>query len=243
MEKYEDIFKKRGRSYHAAMEAFPEARNLEFEHASSFLKKEPGTTILDIPAGGGYLKKFLPHSIHYLAYDFAGAFEDGHSGTKKCKESKIDLPDFTADEIITLAAHHHIVDRDGFYQEIKRILKPKGRFVIGDVVIGSKEDPFLNGFLNQWNSMGHQGTFLDPEKDKQNLERHGFFVNYEKRSYTWNFPSKEDAQSYFRKLFFLDLNPSDQALENEFKKLGVALGDGYAVGWSLGFLSATKHTF
>ena len=173
MQAYEDIFNQRGQSYHLAMEKYPKAREEEFHAAIKRLKKNPGSTILDLPAGGGYLQKYLNKNINYLAYDFSGEFNDNHSKIIKCKESKIELGDGTINEIVSLAALHHIVARKEFYEEMYRILQNGGRLIIGDALAGSRIDDFLNGFLDQWNSMGHQGRFIK-EEDVNEIREAGF---------------------------------------------------------------------
>lgn len=242
MQGYEEIFAKRGTAYHQAMEQYPEARSREFELAVSFLAAEPKSTILDIPAGGGYLQKFLTADINYLAYDFSGEFDDHHSGVKKCKESEIDLPDEAVNEAVSLAAMHHVVERSLFFAEMYRVLKKGGRLVIADVLEGSAVDPFLNVFLNDWNSMGHKGVFLRFERDKELLAECGFSVTAEFREFPWIFNDSNQAKNYFRKLFFLDLDPSDEQLQEALDRLGVEeKQDSYLVRWSLGFLVATKN--
>lgn len=241
MQDYEEIFGTRGRSYHEAMHQFPHARKQEFQTAIEYLKKERGSTILDIPAGGAYLKKHLPPDITYLAYDFSGEFEEGHASVGTCKESKIDLNSQSVDEIISLAALHHVVARREFFTEMNRILKRGGRFLIADVVAGSRVDPFLNAFLNVWNSMGHVGQFIMRGEDVRLLSSCGFKVDFEERTFDWTFSNQVEALQFFRKLFYLDLNPSDEKLLNELVKLGVRdRGNQLYVKWSLGFLICEK---
>lgn len=223
------------------MKNYPAVRDEEFESAASFLKSKPGSTILDLPAGGGYLKPFLPKDIYYLAYDFSGEFDDQHSGIKKCKESRIELGDETVDEIISLAALHHVVERGAFYAEMFRILKPGGQFIIGDVVRKSKVDPFLNKFLDQWNSMGHRGRFIDREVDEKEIRGAGFTTRFEIRDFNWNFSTAQDAMLFFRELFFLDLDPPAEQLRGALADLGISEeGLSYHVKWSLGFIVAQK---
>ena len=239
MQAYEEIFNQRGKSYHLAMQKYPHARDAEFQAAARRLKQTDGTTILDLPAGGGYLKKHLSNQIHYLAYDFSGEFDDNHSQIKKCKESKVELDDESIDETVSLAALHHIVERKAFYSEMYRILKPNGQLIIGDVVLGSKIDPFLNGFLDRWNSMGHNGNFLK-EDDLKEIKQAGFSVEMEVDQYHWKFSQESDALDFFRLLFCLDKNPSDEEILAEFDKMGIQKENKYNVFWELGFITCTK---
>lgn len=239
MQGYEEIFNQRGKSYHLAMERYPEAREEEFIAAVKRLKQTQNSTILDLPAGGGYLRKYLNESVNYLAYDFSGEFNDNHLQIKKCKESKVELSDESVDEIVSLAALHHIVARKEFYSEMYRILKPGGRLVIGDATANSKLDTFLNGFLDEWNSMGHNGRFI-AEGDLAEIEEAGFRTDIAIDKYQWNFSTQHDALDFFRLLFCLDRNPKKETLFSALQELGISQENGFSVGWELGFITCEK---
>ncbi|MEP5611582.1 MAG: methyltransferase domain-containing protein [Cyclobacteriaceae bacterium] len=241
MQGYEEIFIKRGRSYHSAMAKSPDARVEEFNLMVEFISPQKDGRILDLPAGGGYLKRYLPPNLSYLAYDFSGEFDDNHTGVRKCKEATIDLSSESVDVVASLAALHHIVDRDSFYGEMHRTLKSNGQFILGDVVEGSKPDYFLNVFVNRWNSMGHTGRFMDAEVDSHELEGAGFSVEFRRKSFYWNFQNKTEAMDFFRNLFYLDKNPSKKELFEALSQLGcVQENNRFRVKWSLGFLLAKK---
>ncbi|MEO1254228.1 MAG: methyltransferase domain-containing protein [Bacteroidota bacterium] len=239
MQNYEEIFNKRGRSYHMAMEKYPHARDLEFLAITQRLVQKPKSIILDIPAGGGYLKRYLSPDVSYLAHDFSGEFDDNHTGIKKCKESRIELQNSSVDEIVSLAALHHVVSRENFYKELYRILKKGGQLVIGDVVSKGKQDKFLNKFVDQWNTMGHDGKFLEMQ-DLDEIAAVGFSINYEKEKYTWNFSNEGEATDFFRLLFCMDLNPSEKLLIDAISELGIDQSNGFSVNWELGFVSCIK---
>ncbi len=239
MQDYKEIFDKRGKSYQLAMEKYPDARAEEFQAIAKKLKQVPGSTIIDLPAGGGYLEAYLSNDVNYLAYDFSGEFDDNHLGIQKCKESYIDLSDANVDEAVCLAALHHIVQRTAFYQEIHRILKPGGRVIIADVWSGSKQDPFLNEFIHTWNQMGHEGAFLEA-KDLHEIADAGFGVSKTRDAFFWNFASQEEAIDFFRLLFCMDRNPSEQAGIEEMHALGVKNETSYQVRWELEFITCTK---
>ena len=239
MQGYEEIFNQRGKSYHLAMNKYPTARDEEFIAAVKRLGQTKGSTILDLPAGGGYLQKYLNNNVNYLAYDFSGEFNDNHICIKKCKESRIELGDSSVDEIVSLAALHHIVSRGEFYGELYRILKPGGRLIIGDATANGKLDEFLNVFLDTWNSMGHHGRFIE-ERDLQEIEEAGFKTEFKVDQYQWNFSSEGDAMDFFRLLFCLDLNPPNEELLNALQQLGIDQRNGFSVSWELGFITCIK---
>lgn len=236
---YAEIFAQNGASYHRAMQKWPTARDEEFEMTLSFLNLIGDEHILDVPAGGGYLENYLPKDCKYTGLDFSGGFGSEHNQVSKCAETQFELADSCIDAVVSLAALHHIEQRRGFYREVHRVLKPGKPFLIADIVVGSRADRFLNTFVNSWTKLGHQGNFIDPERDTNHLKESGFSAEYSSRSYHWNFNSKEAATDYFRLLFTLDLNPSVKILDKEISNLGACdTGQSFQVDWSLGFIKA-----
>ncbi|RBP52866.1 class I SAM-dependent methyltransferase [Arenicella xantha] len=237
---YAEIFKQNGASYHQAMQLQTNARDQEFLAALSYLELKKGDNILDVPAGGGYLKAYLPDGLDYLGYDFAGAFGHGQTNVTTCDETLIELPNNSVDNIICLAALHHVEDRLGFYQELKRILKPEGKLIIGDILQHSPQDAFLNNFVDQWNSLGHQGDFLQPQREQQELVSVGFRSELTQENFDWIFSNREQARDYFRLLFSMDKHPEDSAIDDAMEKLGTkSTSTHFYVNWCLGFISAT----
>ena len=54
-----------------------------------------------------------------------------------CDLAALDLPDTTADVVISNCTINHAADKQAVYREIHRILRPGGRFVVSDVIEGS----------------------------------------------------------------------------------------------------------
>ena len=236
---YEEIFNTNGTSYHSAMKLVPNARDTEFKTALSFLDLNPGDTLLDVPAGGGYLKAYCPDDIHYHGYDFSTCFGHNDIGINKCTETNIPMDDQSVDKIVCLAAMHHVEDRIGFYQEAKRLLKPNGRLVIADALLGSQQDYFLNSFVDQWTKLGHRGNFMQTTRETKDLASIGFETTFHDQHYTWVFESPEQAKSYCRLLFTLNKNPTDSQIDDQLDKLGTKkTSSQFLMNWSLGFITA-----
>jgi len=51
-----------------------------------------------------------------------------------CDLAALDLPDATADVVISNCTINHAADKQAVYSEIHRILRPRGRFVVSDVI-------------------------------------------------------------------------------------------------------------
>lgn len=209
-ENYQDIFNRRADAYHDAMIRWPSARNKEFEAIIELAEIAPGAVIADIPSGGGYLAEYIiDESIQLLAVEPSMEFY------ARCKTSprlrkilspleQLDIVDGSVDTIISLAGLHHVADRSAVFGEFRRILRPGGVLCIADVRAGSAIDGFLNGFVNQYNSMSHNGWFINT-KFKQQLVAAGFTIEINKvASYTWDFTDTCSMSEYCTLLFGLD---------------------------------------
>ena len=170
---YEEIFSHQGKAYHDAMLLCPDARKLEFERPLGFLELQDGATLVDFPSGGAYVRRFLSPSQQKVTVRAIEGIAEFAACKQECEVGGWDnLPveEEAADGVLSLAALHHATQRDMFYSEVYRTLKPGGSFVIGDVEEGSDQGRFLNGFVNAFNSMGHQGVFLKPGQEEERME-------------------------------------------------------------------------
>jgi len=236
---YEEIFEQNGASYHHAMQTWPNVRDEEFAAALSHLDLSAAGKILDVPAGGGYLKRYLPASWKYLGRDFSGGFDDNHNLVVKCSEIDLGVPTSSFDVVICLAAMHHVENKEAFFQAVKTVLKPDGLFLIGDIVKGSNEAEFLNGFVDEWNHLGHEGDFIDAKRDTNLLKANGFDSTYNCHEYYWNFDDEQQAIDYFRHLFTLNKSPADDQLAAVIDRLGTTTtSSSFHIRWSLGFIEA-----
>ena len=246
-ENYSEIFTKRGAAYHHAMAKYPEARSHEFKTVISYAKLFDGSTVADMPSGGGYCSAYLPQNVHLIAIDESQAFlEQGNEsshGKKLCaKLNDTGLEDSSVDSVISIAGLHHITDKKSFFKEVMRILKPGGTLVIADAEEGSQTALFLDQFVSEYNSMGHSGLYLN-NQCTQDLRDTGFTITHKKTAnYPWIFPNIPSMADYCKLLFGLD-KPC------ELKKLADAIstylkiehcGDNILMHWSLLLIQAHK---
>jgi SAM-dependent methyltransferase len=201
---YKEQFSKRADSYFLAMSTYPDVMKEEFQTAVNSLNLQGGETVVNIPGGCVNLERFFDSTIQCLSFEIDERFAK-KVGQPVCSLSAIPCPNASIDRVITVAALHHSSkeERRQFYKEIKRILKSDGLFVIADVLEGSSQDKWLNGFVNQYNSLGHKGTFWS-EKDKSLLEEEGFSVQMVTKSYAWRFVDREAMVVFSKDLFYLD---------------------------------------
>lgn len=240
---YEEIFKKRAWSYHQAMELCPSARVTEFSLAVECLDIASGMTLYDIPSGGGYLKQFVTvDNINYVFVESSSNFASHCPDELGCSAllsslTALPLAPRSADRILSLAAIHHVEDKQQFFEQCLNLLKPEGLLVVADVEGGSNTAGFLNEFVDQYNSMGHKGTFLTKTIGRS-LESSGFEVVKNKyESFTWEFNSVPQMLSFCRGLFGLDLATDEDILVGVKEYLGFDEGaDTVSVNWSLRYL-------
>ena len=244
---YEEIFEKRGHLYHKGMTLYPQARREEFNNIIKLAQIRHGDIICDIPSGGGYLKNCINTRVKIASIETSRAF------AKLCKANtvsdviltnldSIPIQTNSVDRVISLAGLHHIEDKLSFYRESHRILKSKGALCIADAWQGGMVSMFLDVFVNEHNSMGHRGAYLN-ENTQSELERCGFDVNYSSAiKYYWRFDSLDDTVTYFQLLFGIDKASHDRILDGITQYLGYALiNKDYCLNWELTFCKAIKR--
>lgn len=218
---YQSSFKDRAHSYLHAMNEFPNAMDNEFITSINMLNLNTNDVLLNIPAGGvpidKYLNPFL--NIQYIPFDTHPDFTS--ISIPMCEWDSIPLENNSVDKILCLASLHHLTpkERSSAYREFHRVLKPEGKLVIGDVISGSNQAIWLDNFVDVYNSNGHKGQFFN-EYDAKLIEQQGFSVTTSRQSYDWEFNSEANALAFCKLLFGLDkLDISDPILAGGLKNI------------------------
>lgn len=120
---------------------------------AEFAEIGPGMEVLDVGSGLGGPARYLAsaHGCQVTGLELVPEFRDvAEMLSQRCglasktlfrQGSALDMPfdDQTFDAAWTIQAQMNIADKEGFYSEIFRVLKPGGRFVFQDVFTGNGE--------------------------------------------------------------------------------------------------------
>lgn len=228
---YGEIFEVRGAPYHRAMIRHPQARRREFEQLFARRPLGAGETILDLPAGGGYLRDVVPDSCAIEGYELTAGF----SG----QETVLDPAEPWAlgqfDRVVCLAALHHIEDKAGFLGKLASHTAPGGTLHVADVDKGSPIAAFLDGFVGRFNGTGHEGAYLDrPTFEQVEGAR---LVLYEERACPWVFGSEAAMLDFCTDLFGLQACPAEELLAALEQHVGIRRqADSVTLDWRLTYV-------
>jgi SAM-dependent methyltransferase len=216
---YREAFNNREKRYEYAINKYQNVLRNEFEVAVKVLDLKESDNLVNIPAGGVPIHRYIDKNlnINYLPYEVIR--DDKRDDMKYCDFTNIPLHSRTIDKLITLASFHHVQEeREEALKEFKRILKDDGVLVIGDVIEGSKQAYWLNVFVNKYNSNGHNGLFLK-ESDVFLIKNIGFNVETSIHTYNWIFENDECAIDFIINLFGLDLLDDKELLLTAMKDI------------------------
>ena len=216
--KYADTFEQRGHPYDQAMQRFPDSRNQEFERLFDDIRLEAVQDVLDLPSGGGYLARHLPDHCQLSSADPSQPFRTSdaiHSIDLEC----LDLPEKAYDLVVSLAALHHIDNKQGFLRSLIRALRPGGYCCFADVARGSGISQFLDQFAGAYNGTGHKGDYLDVDQPYPGLHQQegAKLINHSVKPCPWLFDS-ESAMATFARLLFGLSHVTDEQVVSALKR-------------------------
>lgn len=241
---YTELFRERGTAYDRAMQKYPRARDAEFQQAVTRAGLRSGMIVADVPAGGGYLDTYLPAGVACLGHEPCASFTHHGAEAGHAVRSLLPLPwaDGSVDAVISLAGVHHIDDKRPLMTEVARVARPGGRFVLSDVAEDSPVSRFLDGFVGDHNSTGHEGVFLGPRTLRELQETGWLIRSAEQVRYHWAFDDRATMADFCRGLFDICKASPEQVGAAIEAGLGVdELEDGrIGMRWSLMTIVADK---
>lgn len=228
---YKDIFRHRGESYDLAMKKYPNARNKEFEQLFYKIPLRKNETVLDVPALGGYLKKYCLLDTNVLFLDFSQSINgvDVVSPYEKWNIQPVD-------RIVCLAAIHHIQNLNLFLSNLYSYVKENGFIHIADVSKYSAISNFLDDFVGpNTSTKEHKGNYYDWKKIEFPKNLH--VVDIEERSCPWVFNSESEMIEYCKLLFDLHNVSDDEVLFALKKYVGI---ENNIINWHLTYVDLQK---
>ena len=230
---YEHIFARRGSRYDDAMRRWPEARRDDFLLPLQWAGPRSGERLIDVPAGGGYLRRYLPQGCDWFGHEPCASFHE-QGAARDQSMLPLPWPDHFAHVAISIAGVHHLEDKQPLFDELARTLLPGGRLVLADVHANSAVARFLDDFVGRHNSTGHQGRYLDATTPAQ-LGMAGFTVlRAERLRYCWWFIDHADMGAFCRLLFDMDGIGDAEVADAIGRHLGTVERDGrIGMNWEL----------
>ena len=242
--KQEEFNQERARRYHLAMENHPYARNSELEklELDESLNKE-NLVILDLGAGDGYLTRYLskiyPKAKVYALDNSKSMLSEHTNGKIKLINSEshnIPLESDSVDLIVSLATFHHVKKKNETFEEVKRILAPKGVFIIADVLDKTNSQEFFDTIVRDYCITGHEFPFLSKKWVEELANKCGLIHKESKLKDTpWKFKSREDMAFFVKNLVGLDIS-IDYLLKFLYENFSIKhASDEIHLGWQLGY--------
>ncbi|OUR65603.1 hypothetical protein A9Q79_01010 [Methylophaga sp. 42_25_T18] len=237
---YTDLFQTRGDKYESAMQQFPHARDHEFQQAADLASFTQKDTILDVPAGGGYLQSYLSSNHLYHAHEPCSTF--GHS-TNDSANDLLPLPhqDEAIDITFSIAGVHHIQNKPSLFNEIARVTPSQGQLILADVHKHSAVASFLDDFVGSNNSTGHDGIYID-ETTLDVLDSSGWqVISANRKPVYWSFNDESAMANFCRSLFDLRSLSNEAIISAINELLGINHLDGKVnLNWELFYIAAIR---
>jgi SAM-dependent methyltransferase len=198
----DEYFKDRSSSYLKAIELYPNILNNENYNINRIINPKHNEIILNMSASDLKITNTPDLSLTLYNCEIIKSFSDMYI---YIGISNFPFIDSFFDKIVINPVLHHISDceRKQLYSEIYRVLKPGGKFFLIDVLKETPQELFLNGFVNKYNSFGHNGVFFD-ENDKKCLLNFFESVELTRLEYNWEFSSLTEMNDFTKLFFYLD---------------------------------------
>ena len=245
-----EFSKIRSERYKLAMSRAPNARTAELVALGTVLKAIGVTrcrSIVEIGSGHGYATGAL---LDYVSTDglIRGVEHSPDMAAQIPRHPKIrpladtlegiDIDDGSVDLVVSLATFHHITNKSLIVQQIRRLLRPGGHCVIGDVNDGTPVQAFFDNVVLKFCLTGHEFDFLDRAWVRQLAMGAGLeHVSSSVRNTDWVFDSEEAMVVFVRNLMSLEIDTAElkSLLMTWLHPVTDLDGHRTVLPWSLGF--------
>jgi ubiquinone/menaquinone biosynthesis C-methylase UbiE len=183
-----------GKTAASYLTSTPHAKGASLERLVTLTAPQKTWRALDIATGGGHVAyTFAPHVARVWATDITQEMLDlvkaeaqkrglANIRTAYAKAEAIPFEDASFDLVTCRIAPHHFDSIPAFLDEVRRVLKPNGRFALVDNVVpqGSVGD-YVNAF-ERFRDPSHLRAWT-MEEWRDALKAHGFSVAHEEQIY------------------------------------------------------------
>ncbi|OGD61119.1 hypothetical protein A3A71_00785 [Candidatus Berkelbacteria bacterium RIFCSPLOWO2_01_FULL_50_28] len=255
------IFDARSELYELAMKMCGyEARKSDLLAMHDLIRPQRGEVSVDLSAGTGFLTQAVEYwtgartyavdpseiQLQHLVQNCGDQVTAVHAAPNETDKIFADgnIPHEGVDVVTSFGGWHH-VDKEKLpeaMQNVADMLKPKGRFVVGDVGAETPLQRHFDEIVTDKCLTGHEmGQFMSPEKLKELAESAGLeLVSAEMKPLTWDFNSEEEMAWFFKGLHAYP-QPVEEIIQDLRDTLGVKEEDGkFKLNWPMLFWEIRK---
>mgnify|MGYP001589438222 CR=1 FL=1 len=240
----------RGRNYILANVNMPWVRQNETDLMLRNIDAQAGEYIADFGCGhqiiSGPLADIVGNTGRVYAIDnsrqvMSGVKERANIIRVIIKDEYLPLPDSSVDAVVTLANFHHIVDKQRAFLEFSRILKHRGRLVLGDILDGTPLQKYFDGPVDRFCSTGHKHKFLNEDWIRSMCKASSLEVcSLKLEQVPWTFNNEEEAKWFLHTIHDAQCSPQE-CFDEAVKYLGFTNNNGKLfLNWHLFYLGAVK---
>ena len=133
---------------------------LQYEAIARRIAREQHGPVLDWGTGFGQVAKLLAdEGVDVTPFEYRADLPEGVRPLERYPELQaysspdpVRLPfdDASFDAVLSCGVLEHVHDPDGSLEELRRVLRPGGRFAVSDVIAGDSMDDATRADMQQW---------------------------------------------------------------------------------------------